>query len=119
ELDNGAHETIVRGGLPKCHISFTFDDGPHSKLTRQLLNLLAGEEVKVNFFTLGERVRGATDIVLRAAREGHIVGNHTYSHKNLPTLRQSDAEAEIVRGFQELEKVFGGFIPFFRFPYGA
>ena len=67
----------------KPKIALTFDDGPHPSSTPVLLDGLAGRNVKVTFFVIGENVVKYPKVVSREAEEGHIIGNHTYSHKNV------------------------------------
>src|SRR5439155_17779698 len=65
------------------YIAMTFDDGPNAKLTPKLLDLLAAHHIKATFFVLGECVAENSDVLRRAAREGHEIGNNTWSHPNL------------------------------------
>src|SRR4051794_4812186 len=62
------------------YIAMTFDDGPSEKLTPKLLDLLAARHIKATFFVLGECVAEHGDILQRAAREGHEIANHSWSH---------------------------------------
>lgn len=83
----------------KSEIVLTFDDGPHPTLTPKLLDILKIENIKAIFFVLGENVASGKniDIVKRAYDEGHIIGNHTYSHKNLRSLSESEIRNEIMK----------------------
>lgn len=58
----------------------TFDDGPTSKFTNKILDILAEENVKATFFLIGTQTEQYPDIVRRQYEEGHGIGNHTYSH---------------------------------------
>ena len=60
----------------------TFDDGPSATLTPKLLDLLAAHHIKVTFFVLGEMVAEHPEILARAAREGHEIASHSWSHPN-------------------------------------
>src|SRR5204863_3705529 len=64
------------------YIAMTFDDGPSATLTPKLLDLLAAHHIKATFFVIGENVAEHPEIVARAAREGHEIGNHSWSHPN-------------------------------------
>ena len=83
----------------KSEIVLTFDDGPHPILTPKVLDILKAENIKAIFFVLGENVAAGKniDIVKRAYDEGHIIGNHTYSHKNLRTLSEIEIRNEILK----------------------
>ena len=58
----------------------TFDDGPSSSVTPQILDILKNNNVKATFFVLGSNVEKHPELVKRMAREGHAIANHTYSH---------------------------------------
>jgi len=60
-------------------VYLTFDDGP-SKLTPEVLDILAEEEVKGTFFVIGQLVEEQKELTRRIAEEGHALGNHTYNH---------------------------------------
>jgi len=68
------------------YIAMTFDDGPSATLTPKLLDLLAAHHIKATFFVIGENVAEHRDIVARAAREGHEIGNHSWSHPNFAKM---------------------------------
>ena len=69
-------------GEPK-KIALTFDDGPHPKYTEQLLDGLKERGVVATFFVTGENAENYPDIIRREQDEGHLIGNHTYSHIQL------------------------------------
>lgn len=80
-------------------VAITFDDGPHPLLTPQILEILAKYNAKATFFVAGNKVARFPDVLRRVAREGHEIGNHTYSHiysgkiteeKLTEELRQTD-----------------------------
>lgn len=60
----------------------TFDDGPTSKATGKILDILKSENVKATFFVIGKHVKENPDLVKRAYDEGHYIANHGYSHDN-------------------------------------
>ena len=62
------------------HVYLTFDDGPTSNITPQILDILKEENVKATFFIIGFRAENLPDIVKRAYDEGHYIANHGYSH---------------------------------------
>src|SRR5207248_5876091 len=61
------------------YIALTFDDGPSEKLTPRLLDLLGQHHIHATFFVIGENVAQHPEILQRAAREGHEIGNHSWS----------------------------------------
>lgn len=64
-------------------IALTFDDGPHPYYTEQLLDGLKERNVKVTFFVTGAHAELHPDVIKRMYEEGHLIGNHTYSHMQL------------------------------------
>ena len=63
-------------------VYLTFDDGPTPIITTSVLKTLKKFNVKATFFCLGKNVENHVDIVDRILKEGHAIGNHTYSHLN-------------------------------------
>src|SRR5437879_2508278 len=64
-------------------LALTYDDGPNDPDTLLLLDVLAKHNVKATFFLIGKYVQQRPDIVRRIAAEGHVIGNHTFTHPNL------------------------------------
>src|SRR5438067_12883166 len=65
------------------YIAMSFDDGPSATLTPKLLDLLAARHIKATFFVIGENVMEHPDVVARAAREGLVFWNNSWSLPNL------------------------------------
>lgn len=74
---------ICRGNPGRREVALTFDDGPDARSTPALLDLLRQEKVPATFFCIGQRVAAERELTARLAREGHMLGNHTYHHSNL------------------------------------
>lgn len=60
----------------------TFDDGPTTKATSTILDILEEEDIKASFFVVGKHVRENPELVKREFEEGHYIANHGYSHSN-------------------------------------
>jgi peptidoglycan/xylan/chitin deacetylase (PgdA/CDA1 family) len=73
---------ICRGDNSQRRISLTFDDGPDPRSTSALLELLRAENVPATFFCIGRNVAAHPELTARITREGHLLGNHTYTHSN-------------------------------------
>lgn len=71
---------ICAGDGTKRQVALTFDDGPDPRSTPALLDLLRSENVPAAFFCIGRNVAAHPDLVARMAKEGHLLGNHTYHH---------------------------------------
>lgn len=118
-VDTKGGPRFVTGNLPECTIAFTFDDGPHSIYTPEVLSILAMEDVKAIFFEMGVRVSRWPNLSQNVYDAGHVLANHTWSHQNLPKISLDNAFTEIMRGFDALLSVNRPISPFFRFPYGS
>ncbi len=101
------------------YIAMTFDDGPHGALTPKLLDLLAARHIKVTFFVLGECVEQHPEVLQRAAREGHEIGNHSWSHPQLNKMSDEAVRSQLRRTDDAIKAVTGKRPTLFRPPYGA
>src|SRR5450631_4162465 len=100
-------------------LALTFDDGPNPKWTPRLLDVLGGHEVKATFFMLGSRAHTEPELVRRIVAEGHLIGNHSWSHPNLARTGTQRAREELTRTSEALEQITGERIKYFRPPFGA
>ncbi len=101
-------------------IALTFDDGPSSRDTGTLLDLLAAENVKATFFVLGNQIdAGRSELVKRAFDEGHEIANHTYSHLTLTDLNPEQITEELDRSNQLIQEITGVLPTLMRPPLGA
>lgn len=64
-------------------VALTFDDGPNPPYTQQVLAVLKKHNVKATFFVVGQRAIEYPDVVQYVYKEGHELGNHTWSHRVL------------------------------------
>ncbi len=100
-------------------LALTFDDGPNPKWTPRLLDVLAGHEVKATFFLMGSRAAEEPALVRRIAAEGHLIGNHSWSHPNLALTASGKVREELTRTSAVLEGITGERVRYFRPPFGA
>ena len=101
------------------YIALTFDDGPDEKLTPRLLDLLAQHHVHATFFVLGENAVAHPEILQRAVREGHEIGNHSWSHPNLAKMSEENVRSQIKRTEELIASTIGSRSTLFRPPYGS
>ncbi|MGW6830425.1 polysaccharide deacetylase family protein [Streptomyces massasporeus] len=97
----------------------TFDDGPDPRFTPDILDTLAEYDVRAMFFVCGEMVAGGRKLLARMADEGHVVGNHTWSHPLLTRLTRRQIRSEMERTSDVIEDAYGERPEWFRAPYGA
>ena len=109
---------VWRGRRSERVAALTFDDGPDVEHTPKVLDILAREGVTATFFLIGRRAAAAPELVRRIAREGHDVGNHTWSHRSLWLCGPRETEYQIVRGHEAIADAAGTPPRFFRAPWG-
>lgn len=100
-------------------IALTFDDGPHPYYTEQLLDGLKERDVKATFFVLGKHVEEYPELVQRMSDEGHLIGNHTYSHIQLNQGNSEVFKEELIRTNELIENLTGQEVEYVRPPYGT
>jgi peptidoglycan/xylan/chitin deacetylase (PgdA/CDA1 family) len=94
----GRQQAVYRMGDPnKPLVALTFDDGPDTKWTPQILNALATKGVKATFFVLGREVEKNPQVAARIVREGHVIANHGYTHVSLTQLSPAQMSAQLTR----------------------
>ena len=111
---------VCKANTEKKEIAISFDDGPAENYTAQILEILKAQEVKATFFCIGNRIAGNEAVLKQVHADGHIIGNHSYSHhfwfdmysakKMQEDLQQMDAEMQRVMGLKP---------KLFRPPYGV
>jgi len=101
-------------------IYLTFDAGYENGYTEKILDVLKKHEVTAAFFVVGNYLETSPDIVKRMVAEGHVVGNHTYSHPDMSEIASEEAfEAEITKLEDKFEEVTGEKLKkFYRPPQG-
>lgn len=100
------------------YIAITFDDGPRRDTTTRLLDGLKERGASATFFLMGSQIEGNEDLVLRMKREGHQVGNHTWTHMKLQGAAPSVIQGELERTDSLLQSILGEGVYWVRPPYG-
>ena len=100
-------------------IAITFDDGPHPSYTAQLLDGLKERGIQATFFVTGEHAELHPDIIERMFNEGHLIGNHTYSHIQLTKSNRDKFRDELIKTNEILKEITGEEVQYVRPPYGS
>ncbi len=100
-------------------LAITFDDGPHPSYTEQLLDGLKERGIRATFFVTGEHAEANPEIIRRMQEEGHLIGNHTYSHIQLTEGNRELFREELIRTNEILEEITGEEVQYVRPPYGS
>lgn len=101
------------------YIALTFDDGPHAEVTPRVLETLEQHGAKATFYMLGSQVEYYPDIAKQVFDEGHELGDHTMSHKDLTHLSADQIKNEIETSSHQIEHATGNLPKSLRPPYGA
>ncbi len=106
-------------GEEEKRVALTFDDGPSPLYTEKLLDGLKERDVRATFFVVGSNAEQNTDIIKRMADEGHIIGNHTYSHVQLSTVSYDVGLDEINKTNGIIYDACGIWPKYIRPPFGS
>jgi len=99
-------------------VAITFDDGPDAKTTALLLDGLKARKVRATFFVIGEKAEQNPELICRMSEEGHLIGNHTYSHVQLNMLSSSQACSQVKAANDVIKEITGQEVIYLRPPYG-
>lgn len=126
ESGSRPEESYETGTEPACDaaqeskkIALTFDDGPHPCYTDQLLDGLKERGVTATFFVTGEHAKLHPDVIKRMQEEGHLIGNHTYSHIQLTGKNREKFKEELVKTNEVITEITGEEVLYVRPPYGC
>lgn len=109
---------VLKGPSQPRRVALTFDDGPDRQWTPAIANVLNQYGVRGTFFVLGQMVDQNPDILQQLVRQGHEIGNHTYSHQQLQTLTPQQLEEEVNRTDDAIYWAVGQRPRLIRPPYG-
>lgn len=117
-IGNKPYALEAYGLPPDRTLMLTFDDGPDTRFTPEILDLLSHEGVPATFFVVGQNVVESPDIIRRMIREGHMVGNHTMSHIDFWAHDDAFNRQEIIGEDRVLRAVDNYASRLFRIPTG-
>jgi cellulose synthase/poly-beta-1,6-N-acetylglucosamine synthase-like glycosyltransferase/peptidoglycan/xylan/chitin deacetylase (PgdA/CDA1 family)/spore germination protein YaaH len=110
---------VERLGGKGRRVALTFDDGPDERNTGRLLDVLREVHAPATFFVVGDQAMRFPDLVERESDEGHLVGNHSFTHPRMETLTPREAAAQLASTERLVEGLTGVRTPLFRAPYTA
>jgi cellulose synthase/poly-beta-1,6-N-acetylglucosamine synthase-like glycosyltransferase/peptidoglycan/xylan/chitin deacetylase (PgdA/CDA1 family)/spore germination protein YaaH len=108
---------VSRYGAHPGLIALTFDDGPHPKYTKQILDVLKDKHAPATFFVIGQNMSNWPGLVRREIAEGHVVGSHSFTHPNLAAITTPQVDFELNATQRLFEVVTGRSMRLFRPPY--
>ncbi|MEK8132089.1 polysaccharide deacetylase family protein [Paenibacillus filicis] len=109
---------LLHGRSSNRQIALTFDDAPDATYTPQILDVLKAHKIRATFFLIGSQAEKHPAIVKRIVQEGHVIGNHSYSHPLFTKLSQDSFQQQITRSESILNPLIGYTPKLIRPPYG-
>jgi peptidoglycan-N-acetylglucosamine deacetylase len=101
-------------------VALTFDDGPSALTTPKILDILQSNNIRATFFCIGKKMQQHPELVQRIDREGHLIGNHSFSHHFFFDLFPKDKMRSELRVTNDITREITGHTPYwFRPPYGV
>jgi cellulose synthase/poly-beta-1,6-N-acetylglucosamine synthase-like glycosyltransferase/spore germination protein YaaH/peptidoglycan/xylan/chitin deacetylase (PgdA/CDA1 family) len=108
---------IERYGGAKNKIALSFDDGPDTQYTPQILDILKKYNVHATFFIIGLNGEINPELLQREYNEGHDIGSHTFTHPNVASISDTQFKLELSATDVLLESAIGHRSTLFRPPY--
>jgi peptidoglycan/xylan/chitin deacetylase (PgdA/CDA1 family) len=113
-------ESLCRASTTEKIIALTFDDGPHEDNTERLIELLDSNDAKAAFFCIGRKIEKNRNLIEKLDRQGHLIGNHSYTHHRYFDLFSSEKMTDELEKTNEIIEDLTGKKPvLFRPPYGV
>ena len=114
------YPVICHGKTDEKTIAITFDDGPDKLKTPLILDILTKYGVKATFFFIGKNLTGNEQLVKQIYEEGHLIGNHSFSHSGWFDLFPArKIRSELLETDRLIKKITGRSPLFFRPPFGV
>ncbi|MBS2967782.1 delta-lactam-biosynthetic de-N-acetylase [Metabacillus sp. KIGAM252] len=113
------YSSFYLGNPAKKDIYLTFDNGYENGYTPQILDVLQKHHVPATFFVTGHYLEDQPALVQRMAKEGHIVGNHSWFHPDLTTVSDARLKAELDNVSKRVKKLTGQDAHYLRPPRGV
>jgi cellulose synthase/poly-beta-1,6-N-acetylglucosamine synthase-like glycosyltransferase/spore germination protein YaaH/peptidoglycan/xylan/chitin deacetylase (PgdA/CDA1 family) len=110
---------ISRTGYKEKEIALTIDDGPAPPYTDQMLDELKALHVPATFFLIGQNAERHPQLVRRIWREGHEIGNHSFTHPNTGALPEQRVRLELTATQRVFQSLLHRSTLLFRPPYNA
>jgi len=101
------HQAIFLGDTTKKEIFLTFDNGYENGYTAKVLDVLKEKKVPAIFFVTGHYVKDQPELLKRMAKEGHLIGNHSWSHPDMTRITDDRIKDELEKVKAAVAQVAG------------
>ncbi|WP_241674573.1 delta-lactam-biosynthetic de-N-acetylase [Paenibacillus luteus] len=101
------HGALFLGDTSQKELYLTFDNGYENGYTPRILDVLKDKQVPAVFFVTGHYVKDQPELLKRMIQEGHIVGNHSWSHPDMSTLSEASIKTELDKVKEQVEILTG------------
>ncbi|MBS0333055.1 MAG: polysaccharide deacetylase family protein, partial [Proteobacteria bacterium] len=108
---------VQRYGYHPGWVAITFDDGPDGRWTPKILDILKEKHAPATFFVIGKNMANKPGLVAREVREGHDVGNHTWTHPDIAFTPAAQTSVELSATQRLFETITGRSMRLFRPPF--
>ena len=108
---------VQRYGAHPGWVALTFDDGPDGRWTAKVLDILKAKHAPATFFVIGKNMSAFPGLVAREVREGHDVGNHTWTHPNIGEISPTQTSVELSATQRLFETITGRSMRLLRPPF--
>ncbi|SDJ49514.1 delta-lactam-biosynthetic de-N-acetylase [Salimicrobium halophilum] len=98
-------DALYKGNGENRKIYLTFDNGYEQGYTEEVLQVLRKKDVPATFFLTGHYVKSAPELVKQMNRDGHLIGNHSYSHRDFTTLSKEELKQDVKKLEEEVKKL--------------
>ncbi|MFG0216757.1 delta-lactam-biosynthetic de-N-acetylase [Brevibacillus porteri] len=101
------HGAVFLGDTTKKELYLTFDNGYENGFTPKILDTLVAKKVPAIFFVTGHFVKEQPELLKRMAQEGHLIGNHSWSHPDMTTVSNQKIKDELTKVSNAVQQVTG------------
>lgn len=101
------HNAIFLGDTSRKELFLTFDNGYENGYTSAILDTLKAKQVPAAFFVTGHYVKSQPELLKRMVAEGHLLGNHSWSHPDMTTISDGEIKQELDRVNDEAARITG------------
>lgn len=101
------HGAIFLGDTSQKELYLTFDNGYENGYTVKILDILKEKKVPAVFFVTGHYIKDQPELLKRMVSEGHLIGNHSWSHPDVTQISNEKLKDELAKVKQEVGQVTG------------